>query len=331
LLRRIAAISLSPSPSTAALVREFEALPHWAAIAKTLGCTRHAADKAAAAASDGETSYTCTGLSDFGNNYLTPVVGGGNVLRQLRSLAGCLPLLTQRERDAGRRYSRVIHSRIDYVWLRPHPPLSLLDPRAVWAPWGEDYGGVTDRHAVMRRDVAPVYFGRYEMIRDGRVMQIDPGLREQKPRGMSSERLLGHVLKAHGLPTGRFPPFAYLGCCRTGAAGCRLRVCFAGKMPQAGGPVARVHGKYIREIRGAVKHTMAAELGGAVLEPAPLGQLASRPHLPDSNASLWLRADEASRAGFERNLSQLNKHYLTEPTPLVSFSSAATARVAGSR
>ena len=39
---------------------------------------------------------------------------------------------------------------------------------------GETYGGVNDRHAVMNRDVAEVYFGRFDLIMNGRVRDVEP-------------------------------------------------------------------------------------------------------------------------------------------------------------
>ena len=46
------------------------------------------------------------------------------------------------------RYDRFIVTRSDFVHRIPHAPLSLLDPRYIWIPDGENYGGVTDRHLV---------------------------------------------------------------------------------------------------------------------------------------------------------------------------------------
>jgi hypothetical protein len=49
------------------------------------------------------------------------------------------------------RYDRFIITRSDFIWLCPHPPLSLLDPGALWFPDGEHYGGLCDRHLVVSR------------------------------------------------------------------------------------------------------------------------------------------------------------------------------------
>jgi len=49
------------------------------------------------------------------------------------------------------RYDRFVITRSDFVWLCPHPPLSVLDKDAIWFPDGEYYGGLTDRHLVVSR------------------------------------------------------------------------------------------------------------------------------------------------------------------------------------
>jgi hypothetical protein len=56
------------------------------------------------------------------------------------------------EDDVLDRYDRFVVTRSDFVWLCPHPPLSLLDRGFVWIPDGEDYGGITDRHLVVSRE-----------------------------------------------------------------------------------------------------------------------------------------------------------------------------------
>ena len=47
------------------------------------------------------------------------------------------------------RYDRFVITRSDFMWLCPHPPLSILDRDAIWLPDGEDYGGLNDRHMVV--------------------------------------------------------------------------------------------------------------------------------------------------------------------------------------
>jgi hypothetical protein len=49
------------------------------------------------------------------------------------------------------RYDRFVITRSDFIWLCPHPPLSVLDRDAIWFPNGEHYGGLNDRHLVVSR------------------------------------------------------------------------------------------------------------------------------------------------------------------------------------
>jgi len=51
--------------------------------------------------------------------------------------------------DVLERYDRFVITRSDFVWLCPHPPLSVLDPGAIWLPNGEHYGGINPRHWVV--------------------------------------------------------------------------------------------------------------------------------------------------------------------------------------
>ena len=50
---------------------------------------------------------------------------------------------------------------LEQAWLSPHPPLHLLDSRLLWIGTSEGLF-VHDRHAVMPRRFADVYFRRFE-------------------------------------------------------------------------------------------------------------------------------------------------------------------------
>jgi hypothetical protein len=49
------------------------------------------------------------------------------------------------------RYDRFVITRSDFMWLCPHPPLSVLHRDAIWFPNGEHWGGLCDRHLVASR------------------------------------------------------------------------------------------------------------------------------------------------------------------------------------
>jgi hypothetical protein len=44
------------------------------------------------------------------------------------------------------KYDRFIYTRSDYLFKTPHLPLSLLPKNKIWVPFGEEYGGITDRY-----------------------------------------------------------------------------------------------------------------------------------------------------------------------------------------
>ena len=69
------------------------------------------------------------------------------------------------------RYRRIVFSRLEFRWLAPHPPLPLLDPQVLWVPSGQNVNGVNDRHAVMHRDHAATYFGRWQLLLSDQLLQ----------------------------------------------------------------------------------------------------------------------------------------------------------------
>lgn len=59
----------------------------------------------------------------------------------------------------GKRYTWVISTRPDLLWIGPHASLAFLQPSTCHVPSGEDYGGLNDRHVVCPRPLADVYLG----------------------------------------------------------------------------------------------------------------------------------------------------------------------------
>lgn len=70
--------------------------------------------------------------------------GSGGLLIYYRWLL----LKNLRSSGALNQYDRFIITRSDFVWLRQHPDMAILDPNSIWVPDGEYYMGITDRHAV---------------------------------------------------------------------------------------------------------------------------------------------------------------------------------------
>jgi hypothetical protein len=115
-------------------------------------------------------------------------------------------LLQGLQRDAVLdRYDRFVITRSDFVWLCPHPPLSILDPDAIWFPNGEHYGGVNDRHLVASRaDVVNCLNGIEDIL-------LHPAELYQEMKhhaGWNDEQLLAHHLTRNGLlPKTKYFPY----------------------------------------------------------------------------------------------------------------------------
>ena len=256
-LKPIAAIKLSSTSTTGDLVRKLEASPHWSRTIKDMSwghCRRDGPSPHVGSNSP----YHCRTLTDFGNTYFAPILGVGPVLKEFESQSGCLSLLQSHERASRRNYTRVIFSRLEYFWVQPHPPISALHQRHLWVPTGETYGGVCDRHAVMRRDVADVYFGRFDMIMDGRIRLIDAAL--PHPHQMSSEHLLQQVLHYHNVTVAKFPQVAFLQCCQ---GVCHTHRCYVGAMATQGPRSRAFRGKYKEELMNAMVNAMLLDVPGA--------------------------------------------------------------------
>ena len=110
--------------------------------------------------------------------------------------------------DILNRYDRFVITRSDFVWLGPHPPLSVLDRSAIWVPSGEDYGGLNDRHMVASRaDVVSCL----NMIEDI-LLRPDELYEEMKHRlYWNDEQFLAHHFARKGIlqKVKRFPYVMY--------------------------------------------------------------------------------------------------------------------------
>lgn len=107
------------------------------------------------------------------------------------------------------RYDRFVITRSDFVWLCPHPPLSILEREAIWFPNGEHYGGFNDRHLVASRaDVVNCLNVLEDIV-------LDPERLYEEMRHQTTwndEQFLAHHLERKGLvqKVKRFPYVMYL-------------------------------------------------------------------------------------------------------------------------
>lgn len=212
--------------------------------------------------------YTCSRIPEQGNSFMAPVFGRSslNVLRQIYLQSRVLERLQAFEERHGSQYDAVVWTRFEMHWLAPHPPLSALPIQScLWTPIGEDYAGLNDRHAIFRRDLAPIYLGRWDALLNGRLFDIWP---TDKIGRQSSERYLAKWLAYHNVSHCYFPSVAYLMCC--GAAGhCYKNACFRMQVEPAlgllengtakGPPPLHASGKYPKEVASALLHAAALQ------------------------------------------------------------------------
>ncbi|KAL3894681.1 MAG: hypothetical protein SGPRY_013741, partial [Prymnesium sp.] len=211
-LQPFSRVSLSPMLSLERLVEAMEGLPHWRQVLRAYNSGRVRCSKTHnwRNASDGP-PYRCVDIY-LGNTIFAPVLGSArlHVLRQLHDIRRCLSVISEDEAArGGRSYERVVHSRLEFIWLAPHPPLQLLHSAATWIPSGEDYyGGINDRHAVLSRAAAEVYMRRWDMILNGGIMRIDRQLRQgviSNGLSLQDENYVAALLRYFHLPIRRFP------------------------------------------------------------------------------------------------------------------------------
>ena len=79
-------------------------------------------------------------------------------------------------RPAQKKYEIAAFSRLDYQWVAPHLPLWMLETWfheiQLFIPFGDDFGGLYDRHAVMTRDCADSYFGGWRYLTAGGIYRV---------------------------------------------------------------------------------------------------------------------------------------------------------------
>jgi cephalosporin hydroxylase len=92
-------------------------------------------------------------LTKIGGHFLGGVRGipGSGALQMIFRWYLCEGLCREHLLDT---YDQFVITRSDFVYTAPHPTIRVLDPRWIWLPDGEDYGGLVDRHTVVsRKDV----------------------------------------------------------------------------------------------------------------------------------------------------------------------------------
>jgi len=128
-----------------------------------------------------------------------------------------LRIMEAAEHQRAKPYLRVVYTRSDYSWLSTHPPLSLMqfEPTTVYIPWGADNYGMNDRHAVMGREAADIYFRRWEALATGqarRYLLHESTWANQSWHyaNVNPERFLWLHLLDRGITVRRFSPLLLL-------------------------------------------------------------------------------------------------------------------------
>jgi len=106
------------------------------------------------------------------------------------------------------KYDRFVITRSDFIYTMPHPTMDLLSSESIWIPFGEHYGGYTDRHAVLSRSNIESYLTILpEMLMNRRhyyeIMQANIGM------GWNLERLVAFHLQQQESVVKQIPYIMY--------------------------------------------------------------------------------------------------------------------------
>ena len=110
-------------------------------------------------------------------------------------------------REKGFKYQRFVITRTDFFWMVDHPPLNLLDPRFIWIPTGEDYGGYNDRHAVCSQGNISDYLNMFELMMNLKALNY---ISHEYGNNLNHEKFLKLHLDYCRVEVCRFKNIAYL-------------------------------------------------------------------------------------------------------------------------
>jgi hypothetical protein len=96
-------------------------------------------------------------------------------------------------------YDWYIVTRSDYYYLHPHPQLPWNNTENIWIVEGEDYGGVTDRHAVLPRQHLHTWLEFVDTLMKDPVGTIASMRRKRPNDGWNLETLLQWRLEELGV------------------------------------------------------------------------------------------------------------------------------------
>jgi hypothetical protein len=141
-------------------------------------------------------------------NHGWPGQPGGSEIHQYRGAQECGRMIREAEQERGSMYDRVILTRTDHLYKAVHPKMASLDRSHSYAPLGEDYYGINDRHTILTRGDANVRFKVHDDLMTGKYdcSRIDE-------RGYkNAESFLDTVYKINNVRIKRYPSTRYLAC-----------------------------------------------------------------------------------------------------------------------
>jgi hypothetical protein len=105
-------------------------------------------------------------------------------------------------------YDRFIITRSDFMWEISHPKVERLQPNFVWIPYGEFYGGVTDRHVVLSRHNLEAYLNLIDpILEDTDSLMSSMMAYIQKPIWNLERYILFHFKRLNKASEIRFLPY----------------------------------------------------------------------------------------------------------------------------
>lgn len=107
--------------------------------------------------------------------------------------------LRQRLAEMTVQYDWYVVTRSDYYYLHPHPTYIFNSTDTIWIPEGEDWGGVTDRHAVLPNNLVNTWLDFVDTLMTDPQAMI-AAMRRVRPRdGWNLEAVLKWRLEANGV------------------------------------------------------------------------------------------------------------------------------------
>lgn len=106
------------------------------------------------------------------------------------------------------KYNRFLITRSDFIWKSKHPSLKKLNQNNIWIPFGESYGGVTDRYALLNNEDIVTYLSLLKPIITDHITLKEKLIQFDKKRKINLESYIKFQLKDNGvLSRVKFTPY----------------------------------------------------------------------------------------------------------------------------